>query len=59
MRYVVGYTDNVGEPAHNATLSLHRAEAVRDHLITLGADLRKFEVNGAGDARRYDLTSLA
>lgn len=47
---VTGYTDNVGESAHNATLSLKRAEAVRDQLVSLGADPTKFEVNGAGDA---------
>ena len=48
---ITGYTDNVGEPDHNSTLSLQRAEAVRDHLISLGADPTKFEVNGAGEAK--------
>ena len=33
----------------NSTLSLQRAEAVRDSLISLGADASKFEVNGAGE----------
>jgi len=47
---VTGYTDNVGAPEHNATLSMQRAEAVRDHLVSLGADATKFDVNGAGDA---------
>jgi outer membrane protein OmpA-like peptidoglycan-associated protein len=47
---VTGYTDNVGDPANNATLSLKRAEAVRDHLVSLGADPQKYEVSGAGDA---------
>jgi outer membrane protein OmpA-like peptidoglycan-associated protein len=47
---VIGYTDNVGEPDRNSTLSLQRAEAVRDHLISLGADPQKFEVSGAGEA---------
>jgi len=46
---ITGYTDNVGGTEHNATLSLQRAEAVRDHLISLGADASKFEVNGAGE----------
>ena len=46
---ITGYTDNVGEPGSNSTLSLHRAEAVRDHLISLGADASKFEVSGAGE----------
>jgi len=47
---VVGYTDNVGEDAFNSTLSLQRAEAVRDELISLGADPQKFQVEGAGEA---------
>ena len=47
---VTGYTDNVGEPDFNVALSLRRAEAVRDSLISLGADPQKLEVNGAGDA---------
>ena len=46
---ITGYTDNVGEPGYNSTLSLQRAEAVRDHLISLGADASKFEVSGAGE----------
>ena len=46
--YITGYTDNVGAPEVNATLSLQRAEAVRDTLISLGADASKFEVKGAG-----------
>jgi outer membrane protein OmpA-like peptidoglycan-associated protein len=47
---VTGYTDNVGTSAHNAALSLQRAEAVRDHLVSLGADPQKYEVKGAGDS---------
>ena len=46
---ITGYTDNVGEASFNSTLSLQRAEAVRDHLISLGADANKFEVSGAGE----------
>jgi len=49
--YITGYTDNVGPPEVNATLSLQRAEAVRDTLISLGADPSKFEVRGAGDEK--------
>ncbi|MFL6547462.1 MAG: OmpA family protein [Povalibacter sp.] len=45
---ITGYTDNVGGADRNAALSLHRAEAVRDHLVSVGADPQKFEVNGAG-----------
>ena len=45
---ITGYTDNVGEDADNFALSLQRAEAVRDHLVSLGADATKFHVAGAG-----------
>jgi len=48
---ITGYTDNVGGTDDNATLSLHRAEAVRDYLVTLGADSKKFQVTGAGEAK--------
>ena len=47
---ITGYTDNVGEDANNFALSLQRAEAVRDHLVSLGADANKFHVAGAGEA---------
>ena len=46
---IVGYTDDVGEEASNSMLSLQRAEAVRDELISLGADSAKFQVDGAGE----------
>ena len=46
---ITGHTDNVGEEADNSALSLLRAEAVRDHLVSLGADPSKFQVSGAGE----------
>jgi OOP family OmpA-OmpF porin len=48
---ITGYTDNVGGTGDNAALSLQRAEAVRDYLITLGGDPKKFQVSGAGEAK--------
>jgi outer membrane protein OmpA-like peptidoglycan-associated protein len=48
---ITGYTDNVGAPDSNLALSQHRAEAVRDHLISLGADPQKFQISGAGEAK--------
>jgi OmpA-OmpF porin, OOP family len=45
---IIGYTDNVGDPDFNVTLSKQRAEAVRDYLVALGADAGKFQVDGAG-----------
>ena len=46
---ITGYTDNVGETASNSTLSQQRAAAVRDHLVSLGADPQKFQISGAGE----------
>lgn len=48
---VTGYTDNVEGSEPNSALSLHRAEAVRDYLVSLGADPEKFQVSGAGEAQ--------
>ena len=48
---IIGYTDNVGTPDYNSTLSLQRAEAVRDSLISLGSDPKKLQVSGAGEAK--------
>ena len=48
---ITGYTDNVGGTDFNSTLSLQRAEAVRDYLISLGADPKKFQVIGAGETK--------
>ena len=47
---ITGYTDNVGSPDDNTALSLKRAEAVRDLLISLGADPSRFQVKGAGES---------
>ena len=47
---ITGYTDNVGGADRNSKLSQQRAEAVRDQLISLGADPQKFQVSGAGEA---------
>ena len=51
---ITGYTDNVGAPDYNSTLSLQRAEAVRDYLISLGADPSKVSGQrcGRGQADR-------
>jgi len=46
---ITGHTDNVGDPDYNVKLSLRRAEAVRDYLISLGLDSKKVEVIGAGE----------
>ena len=45
---ITGHTDNVGSPDYNMKLSLRRAEAVRDYLISIGVDPSKLEVKGEG-----------
>jgi OOP family OmpA-OmpF porin len=48
---VTGHTDNVGTEEYNKKLSVRRAEAVRDYLISLGVDPAKLEVAGEGEAK--------
>lgn len=45
---ITGHTDNVGTPDYNQQLSLRRAEAVRDYLISIGGDASRMEVAGMG-----------
>lgn len=45
---ITGHTDNVGSPDYNMKLSLRRAEAVRDYLVSIGVDPGKLEVKGEG-----------
>lgn len=47
---VVGYTDRIGSEKYNQRLSLRRAEAVKNHLITHGVDAGKIRVEGRGKA---------
>lgn len=47
---IVGHTDNVGNPLSNMTLSLGRANAVKNWLINKGVDGTRFQdVSGKGD----------
>jgi len=48
---ITGYTDNTGTADYNTKLSLQRAEAVRDYLISIGVDPKKMEVSGAGETK--------
>lgn len=43
-----GYTDNVGDEAHNQTLSENRAKAVVDQLVVLGIDKSRATTRGFG-----------
>ena len=45
---IIGHTDSSGKADYNQKLSVKRAEAVRDYLISLGADASKMEVAGMG-----------
>ena len=45
---ITGHTDSVGDAAYNSLLSLKRAEAVRDVLVSLGVDFNKIVIAGEG-----------
>lgn len=47
---IVGYTDRFGSPAHNNSLSLQRANAVRTYLVDRGVKGSQIEVDGRGAA---------
>lgn len=48
---ISGHTDNVGNPKTNKALSLKRAQACRDYLISTGIDGSRIEAVGYGDER--------
>ncbi len=48
---ITGYTDSVGSEAYNQKLSERRANAVRDYLISEGADASKLQARGAGESQ--------
>jgi OOP family OmpA-OmpF porin len=45
---IVGHTDDVGSAQYNLALSLRRAEAVRDYIVTRGVDGARLSVAGRG-----------
>jgi OOP family OmpA-OmpF porin len=45
---LVGHTDRLGSAEHNQRLSLQRATAVRDHLVSRGLPASLFAVQGKG-----------
>ncbi len=47
---VIGYTDRIGSEEYNKRLSLRRAEAVKNYLVTQGVDSEKILVEGRGKA---------
>lgn len=49
---IVGHTDNVGNPQSNVTLSVGRANAVKNYLVSKGIPEKKFQlVDGVGDSK--------
>jgi outer membrane protein OmpA-like peptidoglycan-associated protein len=52
---IQGHTDSGGSAAYNESLSLRRAEAVRDYLVTQGVPLRRIRAVGYGE--RFPIAS--
>ena len=48
---VYGYTDNVGSPEKNQTLSEARAESVKQYLLSKGLSAERIESKGFGDQK--------
>jgi OOP family OmpA-OmpF porin len=47
---VTGFTDTDGAPAYNQQLSIRRADAVKNALVTNGVAPQAISVNGTGEA---------
>ena len=47
---IVGYTDRIGSEKYNNRLSLRRAEAVKNYLVTQGVASGKIRIEGKGKA---------
>jgi outer membrane protein OmpA-like peptidoglycan-associated protein len=45
---IFGYTDNVGKPEYNLTLSQKRAESVKAYLVSRGLVVSRFKTSGLG-----------
>lgn len=48
---ISGYTDNTGDSAHNKTLSMERAEAVKNAMIERGIEGYRMVATGYGESR--------
>jgi len=45
---IIGHTDSTGSPAVNEPLSLQRADATRDYLVSRGVTSNRFSIDGRG-----------
>ena len=45
-----GHTDSIGTDAYNMKLSLRRAEAVKNYLVSEGISAKRIKVEGFGEA---------
>jgi outer membrane protein OmpA-like peptidoglycan-associated protein len=43
-----GFTDSLGDPEESAALSLRRATAIRDYVVSKGANAQQIHVEGLG-----------
>jgi outer membrane protein OmpA-like peptidoglycan-associated protein len=57
--FIQGYTDSMGSSAVNDAVSLRRAEAVRDYLVTQGVSAEKLRAEGLGAKRPVALNGTA
>ena len=48
---LVGHADRFGSDAYNQILSEHRAEAVKDYLVSKGIDPNRVRADGMGDTQ--------
>lgn len=55
---VTGYASTEGSTSYNKTLSLKRAEAVKNALVKAGVDASKIEVSGAGATNKFNPDEL-
>jgi len=49
--HIIGHTDNFGDPEGNLDLSVSRANAVRQYLISAGVDSVRLYASGKGDTQ--------
>ncbi len=56
---VVGHTDSAGPDAYNQDLSLRRANAVRDYLISKGIPREKLSADGRGESEPVESNDTA